>query len=334
MKLAFIADPLESFKIYKDSTYVMMVEAAARGAQLFVGLQRDVALLEGGVKAKMAQIQLLPHNRTDDHPTWYKVVGEQVMALTEFDAVVMRKDPPFDMEYIYSTYLLEHAVRQGARVLNDPRAVRDHSEKLSITEFPQFTAPTIVTRSADDLRAFVKEHGQAIFKLLDGMGGASIFQARVGDANLSVIIETMNEFGARSVMAQRYLPEIAQGDKRILLIDGKVVPFTLARIPKAGESRGNLAAGGRGEARELTKRDREIAETLAPILAQRGLFLVGLDVIGDCLTEINVTSPTGFQEITQQKQFNVASLFMDQLQAQVASSTRKPEHSLLTKSDT
>ncbi len=321
MKIAFIADPLDSFKIYKDSTYVMMVEAAARGAHLYACLQNEVALLNtqgaGVVKAKMRRIELLPHNRTDDHPTWFKVVDEQVMALTEFDAVVMRKDPPFDMEYIYSTYVLEHAVRQGALVLNNPRAIRDHSEKLSIAEFPQFTAPTIVTRSADDLRAFVKEHGQAIFKLLDGMGGASIFQARVDDANLSVIIETMNEFGARSVMAQRYLPEIAQGDKRILLIDGKVVPFSLARIPKAGESRGNLAAGGRGEARELTARDREIGETLAPLLAARGLFLVGLDVIGNCLTEINVTSPTGFQEITQQKNFNVAGLFVDQLQARL-----------------
>ncbi len=322
LKIAFIADPLESFKIYKDSTYVMMVEAAARGAQLFACLQSEVALLESGVNtsaviATVRRIELQPHSRTDDHPTWFKVIEEKSMALTEFDAVVMRKDPPFDMEYIYSTYVLELATKQGANVINDPRAIRDHSEKLAIAQFSQFTAPTIVTRSAEDLRAFVKTHKQAIFKLLDGMGGASIFQARVDDANLSVIIETMNQFGARSVMAQRYLPEILQGDKRILLINGQVVPFSLARIPKAGESRGNLAAGGRGEARELTARDREIAQTLAPILAARGLFLVGLDVIGDCLTEVNVTSPTGFQEITQQTQFNVAGLFVDQLVQQI-----------------
>jgi glutathione synthase len=218
---------------------------------------------------------------------------------------------------VYSTYLLEHAVREGARVFNDPRAVRDHSEKYAIAEFPQFTADTMVTRDPVRLRAFVERHGEAVFKLLDGMGGASIFRARRDDPNLSVIIETMNQFGARSVMAQRYLPAIADGDKRVLLIGGRVVPFALARIPKAGESRGNLAAGGTGRAQPLSARDREIAETLAPRLHARGLFLVGLDVIGDSLTEVNVTSPTCFREIAEQAGFDVAAMFVEALEREI-----------------
>jgi glutathione synthase len=311
--LAIIADPLAEFKIYKDSTYVMMAEAARRGVQLFACLQGELASLNmrGGdrVVGKFSPITL----NTAGQP-WFSAGPARTMALTEFDAVLMRKDPPFDMEYVYSTYLLERAVAQGAKVFNDPRAVRDHSEKLSILEYPQLTAPTIVTRQAADLRAFVGEHKKAVFKLLDGMGGTMIYQVVHDDPNLSVIIETMNQFGARSVMAQRYLPQIVQGDKRILLIGGQVVPFCLARVPLAGESRGNLAAGGRGEARALTPRDREIAETLAPQLARRGLLLVGLDVIGDYLTEINVTSPTCFREIMDQTQFDVGALFIDQLE--------------------
>ncbi len=312
--IAFVADPLRSFKIYKDSTYVMLVEAAQRGYPIFAAEQADLYLSQGQVMGRFRQIELLSHDRHADHPDWFRFGAEMEKPLQAFAAVVMRKDPPFDMEYIYSTYLLQQAQRQGAIVLNSPQAIRDHSEKLAIAEFPQFTAPTIVTRDPARLREFVSLHGRAVFKLLDGMGGASIFQANDGDANLSVIIETMNQFGARSVMAQRYLPEISQGDKRILLINGQVVPFALARIPRQGESRGNLAAGGRAEARELTARDREIAGYLAPMLAKRGLFLVGLDVIGDCLTEINVTSPTGFQEITDQTGFQVAGLFHDQLE--------------------
>jgi len=230
----------------------------------------------------------------------------------------MRKDPPFDLEYVYSTYLLEHAVREGARVFNHPKAVRDHSEKYAIAEFPEFTADTMVTRDPARLRQFVQQHGEAVFKLLDGMGGASIFRARAGDPNLSVIVETMNQFGARSVMAQRYLPQIADGDKRVLLIGGRVVPFALARIPKLGESRGNLAAGGTGRAQPLSARDREIAESLAPRLHARGLFLVGLDVIGDCLTEVNVTSPTCFREIAEQTGFDVAALYVERLEAETA----------------
>ena len=290
----------------------MMREAQRRGHQLWVCEQNALSLRDGIVSARLSPLHL-----TGDAIDWFSLGQAQAMALHQVDAVLMRKDPPFDMEYIYSTYMLEAATRHGARVFNDPRAVRDHSEKLSIAEFPQFTATTMVTRSADDLRAFVNEHKIAIFKLLDGMGGVSIFQARYDDPNLSVIIETLNQFDTISVMAQRYLPEIAQGDKRILVIGGQVVPYSLARIPKAGESRGNLAAGGRGVAQPLSQRDLEIAQTLAPILVSRGLLLVGLDVIGDCLTEINVTSPTCFQEITDQTQFDVAKLFMDQLELAV-----------------
>jgi glutathione synthase len=254
---------------------------------------------------------------TGERESWWSLGAEIDEPLAAFDAVLMRKDPPFDMEYVASTWLLEQAVREGARVFNDPRAVRNHNEKLAILEFPQFTAPTIVTRSAQDLRAFVTEHREAVFKLLDGMGGMSVFRARADDPNLSVIIETMNRFGERTVMAQRFIPAISEGDKRVLLIDGEVVPYCLARIPQAGEFRGNLAAGGRGVARALSERDREIAQALGPTLAARGLLLVGLDVIGENLTEINVTSPTCFREITAQSGCDVAALFIDALERRV-----------------
>jgi glutathione synthase len=311
MRILFIVDPLPSFKIYKDSTYAMMVEANRREHQIFACEVSDLKLENGKVFAQASELSLQANPDLQGHD-WYQTGGgTQETALTQFDAVIMRKDPPVDVEFLYATHLLQRAKDAGAKVYNDPRALRDHNEKLAITEFPQFTAPTLVSRDPKVLRAFVQEHKLAIFKLLDGMGGASIFQARHDDANLSVIIETMNQFGARSVMAQRYLPEIAQGDKRILLIGGQVVPFSLARIPKQGESRGNLAAGGTGRAQVLSARDREIAEYLAPVLWKRGLLLVGLDVIGDCLTEINVTSPTCFQEITQQMDFNVAGMFLD-----------------------
>lgn len=326
--IAFIIDPIESFKIYKDSTYAMMMAAHAKGVELLICGPGDLFVDHGQVQAVLQKIQILPHQRTADHPTWFARVGEpQIAPLQQFSAVIMRKDPPFDMEYIYSTYLLEQAQAQGARVYNSGQAIRDHSEKLSIVEFPQFTAPTIVTRSADRLRAFAQEHQMAVFKLLDGMGGASIFQARHDDPNLSVIIETLNQFGARSVMAQRYLPEILDGDKRILLINGKVVPFALARIPKAGEARGNLAAGGTARSQPLSPRDLEIAQTLGPILNARGLFLVGLDVIGSCLTEINVTSPTGFQEITQQSGFDVGAFFIQELESSLTIESSKAQRS-------
>ncbi|MBX3589410.1 MAG: glutathione synthase [Burkholderiaceae bacterium] len=316
MRLLVILDPLPSIKTYKDSTYAMMVEAAARGYELFVCEQHALSLARGRTMARVTPLRIT--DATGSGAPWYEAGEPRSEPVAAFGAVLMRKDPPFDMEYVFSTYLLEHAVREGARVFNDPLAIRSHNEKLAIAEFPQFTPPTLVTRSADELRAFVDEHDEAVFKLLDGMGGTSIFRAKRGDPNISVIIETLNQFGARSVMAQRFIPEISEGDKRVLLIGGQVVPYCLARIPKDGEFRGNLAAGGRGVARPLSARDREVAEALAPQLAARGLLLVGLDLIGDYVTEINVTSPTCFQEIRQQAGFDVAKLFIDALEAACA----------------
>ena len=254
-----------------------------------------------------------------DHDEWCAQLERQHQPLTSFDAVLMRQDPPFDFEYITATWLLERAEAAGARVFNRARAVRDHNEKIAITEFPQFTATTLVARDAADLNAFIDELGDVILKPLDGMGGSSIFRVQSSDPNRNVIVETLTAHGQRTIMAQRYLPQIAQGDKRILLIDGKPVPYCLARIPKPGESRGNLAAGGSGVAQPLSARDREIATALGSILAARGLLLVGLDVIGDCLTEINVTSPTCFVEITQQSGCDVAALFIDALERAVRS---------------
>jgi glutathione synthase len=312
MRILIILDPLEKITTYKDSTFAMMVEADRRGHAVFVCEQHELSLAGGRTVAHARLLRLL--DPTGKDRAWYALGEPAEEPVAAFDATLMRKDPPFDMEYVYSTYLLEHAVREGAKVYNDPTAIRGHNEKLAIAEFPQFAAPMLVTRSAQALRGFVDEHGIAVFKLLDGMGGTSIFRAERGDPNLSVIIETLNQFGNRSVMAQRFLPEIADGDKRVLLIGGKVVPFCLARIPKTGEFRGNLAAGGRGVARELSAKDREIGEAVARVLAPRGLLLVGLDLIGDCITEINVTSPTCFQEIRDQTGFDVAAMFVDALE--------------------
>ena len=258
------------------------------------------------------------------HDPWYTTTGPETVVLAEFDAVLMRKDPPFDSEYFYATHLLSQAEREGAVVLNSPAALREHPEKLAILEFPQFIAPTQVTRSAADVRAFHKEHGDIILKPLDGMGGMGIFRVKADGLNLGSIIETLNGNGAQTIMVQKFLPEIADGDKRVLVIAGKPVPHTLARIPQGGEVRGNLAAGGLGVARPITAREREIAGVIGPRLAQRGLLLVGLDVIGDTLTEINVTSPTCFQEITDQSGFDVARMFVDALEASVSSDQSRP----------
>ena len=312
MKIAFLADPLASFKTYKDSTYAMMVEAAKRGHAVHAFEQKDMALDSGVVYANAAAITI-----TGDSDDWYRAAPRQETNLGEFDAIIQRKDPPFDMEYIYGTYLLELAEQQGAKVFNKPSAIRDHNEKLAIAQFSEFTSPTLVTADEARIRAFQKLHGDIILKPLDGMGGAGVFRVTADGMNLGSIIETLTDNGARTIMAQRYIPEIVKGDKRILVIGGKPVPFSLARIPQNGEVRGNLAAGGVGVAQPLTERDYQIANTLGPILAARGLLLVGLDVIGDCLTEVNVTSPTCFQEITQQTGFQVAAMFIDAVEAAV-----------------
>ena len=252
---------------------------------------------------------------TGDARDWFAGSAPQAVALADLDAIVMRKDPPFDSEYFYATHLLEQAERDGARVFNRPRALRDHPEKLAILEFPQFIGPTLVTRDEADVKRFHAEHGDIILKPLDGMGGMGIFRVGPDGLNLGSITETLNRGGAQTVMVQRYLPEIVRGDKRILVIGGVPVPYALARIPQGSEIRGNLAAGGKGVAQPLSARDREIAEALGPVLAARGLLLVGLDVIGDSLTEINVTSPTCFREITEQTGFDVAGCFVDALEA-------------------
>lgn len=309
MQFAFIVDPLDKLKAYKDSSIAMMREAHSRGHAVCAIQRPSLAWRDGRVHARVQRLALT----ADDHD-WYRVEEEAVAALTSFDAVLMRQDPPFDFEYVAATWLLERAQRAGARIWNDPRAIRDHSEKVAIAEFPQFIATTLVAREPCDLDAFVDELGDVILKPLDGMGGSQIFRVRRDDPNRNVILETLTHDGTRSVMAQRYIPEIAAGDKRVLIVGGEVIPYCLARIPKAGETRGNLAAGGRGVAQPISPRDREIAETLAPTLFERGLMIVGLDIIGDCLTEINVTSPTCFVEIAQQTGFNVAAKLVDALE--------------------
>ncbi|MGA2548628.1 MAG: glutathione synthase [Burkholderiaceae bacterium] len=310
MRVAFIADPLDSFKTYKDSTFAMMVEVNRRDHEIWFFEQAEIEREPSGlVRAHAARLQL-----TGRPKDWYALEPRVWMALREFDAIVMRKDPPFDMEYVYSTYLLELAEQQGARVFNRPRAIRDHNEKMAILGFEQFVAPTLVTRDNQRLRAFHAEHQDIIIKPLDGMGGTGVFRVREDELNLGAIIESVSVEGTRTVMAQRYIPEIVEGDKRILLIGGEPVPYCLARIPQGKEIRGNLAQGGVGRAQKLSARDLEIAATLAPVLLERGLLLVGIDVIGDYLTEVNVTSPTCFQEITEQTGYPVAKRFVDALE--------------------
>ena len=315
MSLLIVADPLESFKTYKDTTFAMMREAARRGHELWACEAGDLVWLKGArVVARRARAITL----TGDADRWFDVVAERELALADTRAVLMRKDPPFDSEYFYATHLLQQAEREGARVFNKPAALRDHPEKLAILEFPQWIPPTLVTRSEQAVRAFHAEHRDIIVKPLDGMGGMGIFRVGPDGMNLGAIVETIGNHGATTVMVQRFLPEIVHGDKRILLIDGEAVPYCLARIPQGGEVRGNLAVGGKGVAQALSEGDRKIAAAIGPTLRERGLLLVGIDVIGDRLTEINVTSPTCFQEIAQQTGFDVARVFVDALERALA----------------
>lgn len=310
MDLLFVVDPLDTFKIYKDTTFAMMREAQRRGHAIWACEVTDLSWQSGQqVRALLQHIRL-----TGQPEAWYEVVATQTRALREFDRVLMRKDPPFDSEFFYATHLLGQAEREGARVFNRPAALREHPEKLAIMECPDFLSPTLVTRDAQQIRDFHAEHRDIILKPLDGMGGMGIFRVKADGLNLGGIIETLNRDGAQTVMVQKFIPAIEQGDKRVLLIQGVPVPFCLARIPQGGEVRGNLAAGGKGVAQPLSARDREIAEALGPTLAERGLLLVGLDIIGDRLTEINVTSPTCFQEISDQTGCDVPALFIDALE--------------------
>jgi glutathione synthase len=308
MDFAFVLDPLPLLKAYKDSSIAMMRAVAARGHRVYALEQAGIYWRDGATRAEVQPLQL----HADDHD-WYSAGITEDRALRDFAAVLMRKDPPFDMEYVYSTYLLEAAEQEGARVFNRPRAIRNYNEKLAIASFRDFIAPTLVTRDAKLIGAFIDEHRDVIVKPLDGMGGASVFRVRDDDPNRNVIVETVSHLGERTVMAQRFIPDIRDGDKRILLIGGELVPYSLARIPKPGETRGNLAAGGIGVAKPLSARDREIGAALAQPLWADGLLVVGIDVIGPYLTEVNVTSPTCFVEISEQTGFDVGGLFADAL---------------------
>jgi glutathione synthase len=312
LSLLFIVDPLAKLKEYKDSTVAMMREAARRGHAIFA-CTLDELSYRAVVRARVHRLRI-----TQEAEPWYEDLGSEIAPLTAFGAVLMRKDPPFDVEFLNATLLLSRAVAEGARVINDPQALRDHNEKLAIAEFAQFVAPTLVTRDIDLIRQFHREHGDIVVKPLDGMGGSGVFRLTAHDPNLNSILETITAQGQRTVMAQRYIPEIVDGDKRVLLIAGEPVPYCLARIPAPGESRGNLAAGGTGRAQPLSDNDQRIAAALGPVLAARGLLLVGLDVIGNHLTEVNVTSPTCFVEITGQTGFDVAGMFVDALEKEIA----------------
>jgi glutathione synthase len=313
MNILFIVDPLASFKIKKDTSFAMMREAQKRGHKVSACEVPHIQWQQGEcVKATVQDLHL-----TGDAQAWFEVTATRQAWLKDFDAILMRKDPPFDSEFFYATHLLSQAEREGAKVFNKPEALRNHPEKLAIMEFPQFIGPTLVTRSAEDIKAFHALHKDIILKPLDGMGGMGIFRVGADGMNLGSIIETLNLEGAQSVMVQKFLPAIAQGDKRVLIIGGKPVPFCLARIPQRGEVRGNLAAGGKGVAQPLNDHDHAMAESVGAVLAPRGLLLIGLDVIGTHVTEINVTSPTCFQEIFDQTACDVAAIYMDALEAAV-----------------
>ena len=310
MKLAFVVDPLDQLKAYKDSSVAMMRAAAARGHEIHAFEARQMFVLEGAVRSKVRALRI-----NDNNEDWYQVTGAAEARLAEFDYVLMRKDPPFDQEYYYATLLLERAEAEGTQVVNSPRALRDWNEKLAILRFPALAPPTLVAGDMDTVHAFIDAHRDVIVKKLDGMGGTMIFRVTATDPNRNVIVETLTDTGRRTIMAQRFIPEIAQGDKRVLVIDGEPFPQCLARIPKEGETRGNLAAGGRGVAQPISARDREIATAVGAELVKAGIVFAGLDIIGDWLTEVNVTSPTCIVEIEEQTGEDAAEDLMDALGA-------------------
>lgn len=313
IKLGIVMDPIGRINVDKDSSLAMLLEAQARGYQLYYMEMQDLYLGNGRAHATMNPLQV-----RQDAERWYQLGPQWDAPLAELDVILMRKDPPFDTEFIYATYMLERAEAEGTLIVNNPRSLRDANEKLFTAWFAELTPDTLVSRSAAKLREFHAEHRDIILKPLDGMGGASVFHIKPGDSNLSVIIETLTRHGNRYAMAQKYLPEIREGDKRILVVNGEPIPYCLARIPASGETRGNLAAGGRGEARALTESDRRIAEAVAPVLKEKGLYFVGLDVIGDKLTEINVTSPTCIREIEAAFEINISGKMMDSIEQTLA----------------
>ncbi len=313
IKLGVVMDPIESINYTKDSTLAMLVAAQNKGWELFYLQQEDLYQQEGIAYGSIRPLQAR-YNPED----WYTLGERQEQPLSDLNVILMRKDPPFDMEFIYSTYLLEQAEQKGTLVVNKPQSIRDCNEKIFATLFPQCTPPVMVARSARLLKGFAEKHGDVVLKPLDGMGGSSIFRTNPSDQNFSVIVETLTHYGQQQAMIQKYIPEITAGDKRILLIDGEPVPFALARIPADGELRGNLAAGGRGAGQELTERDRWIAAQVAPVVKEKGLLFVGLDVIGDYLTEINVTSPTCIRQLDDQFGIDIGGMLMDKIEEKLS----------------
>ncbi|WP_323813397.1 glutathione synthase [Cellvibrio sp. NN19] len=313
ISLGVVMDPIADIKFYKDTTLALLLAAQERGWDLHYMEQKDLYLLQGEARANMRNLFV-----ADNGDSWFELGLHEDKKLGDLDVIIMRKDPPFDNEYIYSTYILEAAQRDGALVVNDPRSLRDCNEKIFATQFPQCCPPVLVSRDMLRLREFHKQHGDVIFKPLDGMGGSRIFRCRQDDPNVGVILETLTEFGVQTIMAQRYIPAITEGDKRILVVDGEPVPYCLARIPAKGETRGNLAAGGTGVAQPLTEQDYWIVEQVAPTLKAKGLLFVGLDVIGNYLTEINVTSPTCAREIDKAYNTGIGSRLMDAIERKLA----------------
>ena len=312
VKLGVVMDPIESITVKKDTTLAMLLAAQKRGWVIHYMLQSDLYMAQSESRAQVRTLSV-----RDDEQDWFTLGSQTDIALADLDVILMRVDPPFDMDYLYTTYLLENAQRAGSLIVNDPQSLRDCNEKLFATQFPQCCPPLMVGSSMEKLRAFHNQHQDVIYKPLDGMGGASIFRVKPGDPNLSVIIETLTCGGVKHIMAQKFIPEIVNGDKRLLLIDGKPVDHALARIPASGETRGNLAAGGSGVAQELSERDYWICEQVAPVLREKGLLFVGLDVIGDYLTEINVTSPTCAREIDRAMNLDIAGDLMECIQAKI-----------------
>jgi glutathione synthase len=312
LKLLFIADPLDTFKVYKDSSLAMMKAAFSAGHQVFHANANSLCFVNQEVQANCQELAI---DLAKD--PWFGVMDQKLQRLQHFDVVMMRQDPPFTVEYLANTWLLSQAERLGVRIINAPSSLRDNSEKISILEFPELIAPTLVSRSLQQIKEFHAQHQDIVIKPLDGMGGMGVFRVGPDGLNMGSIVETLGEYGKRSIMAQKYLPEIKDGDKRLLLINGFAVPYVLARIPQDGDIRGNLAAGGKGIAIPLSENEKAIATRLGPLLKKRGLFLVGLDIIGNYLTEINVTSPTGFVEITEQTEFDVAKFWLDQLEKSI-----------------
>lgn len=310
LKLGIVMDPISAINIKKDSSFAMLLEAQRRGYTLYYMEMNDLYLINGQPRARTS---ILTVQKDTQH--WFDLAEPQDLALSELDAILMRKDPPFDTEYIYATYILERAENEGVLIANKPQSLRDCNEKLFTAWFAELTPETLVTRNKTLIREFRQKHGDIIVKPLDGMGGSSIFRVQKDDPNLSVIIETLTALNTQYCMVQTYLPEIIDGDKRIIIVNGEPVPYCLARIPQKGEVRGNLAAGGYGEVRPLTENDWKIARTVAPVLKQKGLLFVGLDVIGDRLTEINVTSPTGICQIEEARpEISITGMLMDAIE--------------------